>query len=897
MIPHIPKQRRHAVSVSKPFNDLVAYIEENKDQELHPSPGIDLQFSDLLDYTTNPTDKLTNVDKCLALRTHGVAGLRTAALEMNAVSLQNHRCKDPAYHFLLSWPEHEQPPAAAIFDAAEHAINALGLGEHQYVLAIHGNTDNRHCHIAINRIHPVTYKSRNIEWAKKTLHYAARESEIKHGWTHDNGIYLVKTDRHGNKNIILNPDLGAGKLQPHAHREDREADLPTWHDPDSLESWLKNTVNPTLKRTLPKLQNWHGLHAFLDQHNIDLTDTGGGGMRLKITSQDTGEILELPASKGLRLLKRADLEKRWGPFAASIDTKCTVPDYSNLTPQQLAHGANAVLDLNLDPRTPYDGILNLAEHRARRATDRSRNVHELPAGGRVPRREDGEVSLPNALQDNLGDPRSRQDTDVRPPSVGVGGSSQEVTARHRNDAQRQQRKEERAAARTDLRQRYTRYISLVRQSDPQHTIALKELRTERSTALTALAKESKANIRAARTNVHREPSATLKRVIIIKAEAERRKLQIERMYQQKATELRTTRQPPRGWREWLHEQSNLGDQAAISALRGIVYQAQRDAKKTTSTALDDLDEERAARDAEYREEQHRKVLARLLEEEKNEIAIRSAYCNAMRPHELDALLIRYTDIHWRVTGNGNIEYSDRIGAHLFTDRGNRLTFDRKYVSDQEIKLTLLHAQQKFGNLITMTGNDPIFTARMARLADDMGLTVLNPEQQEVIAEHRAQRRKSLKTKNQTQSNALPAVSAATQTMSPAAPIALTTPALTTEQSLLQPQHLPTELPIPSPELDLEESLRAKVLAIEPHALFIQPDLSNSNRIYSGPVAVSHRNRDTTEGFAQHIGRSQYVLHLATVPSHGADDSYDIQYRNLQPQITLASKNKGKGLAE
>ena len=52
---------------------------------------------------------------------------------------------------------------------------------------MHGNTDNRHCHVAVSRIHPITFKSRNIEWAHKTLHYAARQSEIKHGWTVDNG--------------------------------------------------------------------------------------------------------------------------------------------------------------------------------------------------------------------------------------------------------------------------------------------------------------------------------------------------------------------------------------------------------------------------------------------------------------------------------------------------------------------------------------------------------------------------------------------------------------------------------------------------------------------------------------------------------------------------------------
>jgi hypothetical protein len=129
----------------------------------------------------------------------------------------------------------------------------------------------------------------------------------------------------------------------------------------------------------------------------------------------------------------------------------------------------------------------------------------------------------------------------------------------------------------------------------------------------------------------------------------------------------------------------------------------------------------------------------LLEEEKREAAIRSANIAAIRPYEADALLAKYTGIQWKVTGNGNVEYSDLAGDHLFTDRGSRVTFDRVRVTDDEIRVALAHAQQKFGQPLTLTGDDPIFTERMARLADDMGIGILNPEMKAVIAAHRANR--------------------------------------------------------------------------------------------------------------------------------------------------------------
>ena len=279
MIPHIPAQRQQKLTASKPFNDLVSYVVENKHKALHLSSN---KFSDILNYSTNVLDKQTNEEKCIAVRTHGVADISTASIQMNAVSSQNTRCVDPTFHFILSWPEHEHPPPDAIFDAAEHAIKALNLAEHQYLLAVHVDTDNIHCHIAVNRIHPKTFKSRNIEWAKKTLHLAARQSEIKHGWTHDNGIFVVETSPAGQKSIVLNTNLAgsasAKKDYVQSHQV-KKSILPQWHDPDSLSAWIKTDVSRALKQVLPTLHDWKALHGWLARHNITLTDSGGGGMR------------------------------------------------------------------------------------------------------------------------------------------------------------------------------------------------------------------------------------------------------------------------------------------------------------------------------------------------------------------------------------------------------------------------------------------------------------------------------------------------------------------------------------------------------------------------------------------------------------------------------------------
>lgn len=85
------------------------------------------------------------------------------------------------------------------------------------------------------------------------------------------------------------------------------------------------------------------------------------------------------------------------------------------------------------------------------------------------------------------------------------------------------------------------------------------------------------------------------------------------------------------------------------------------------------------------------------------------------------------------------EHHASDGTHTFTDRGKLITFDRVDVSDEDIRSALVHAQHKFGNQLTLTGDDPLCAARMAKLADDMGITILNPELKQVIADHRASR--------------------------------------------------------------------------------------------------------------------------------------------------------------
>ncbi|MHB1619704.1 MAG: relaxase/mobilization nuclease domain-containing protein [Sulfuricella sp.] len=894
MVPIILDKRKSKVRSGKPFNQLVPYVLVNKGREKLQALSQDQKFENILNYATTPIDKKTNQEKCIAIRTRGITSIASATIEMNAVSARNTRCKDPAFHFVLSWHEHDRLTHDTIFDAAEHAIKALGLAEHQYVVAIHANTDNPHCHIAANRIHPITFKSHNIEWAIKTLHLAARQSEIKHRWSHDNGIYIVQIDGQNKKSIILNPDHDY--TVPHAHREpEKEACLPTWHDPDGLDSWLKSKVARALKCALPELADWNALHTWLAAYEITLTDTGGGGMRLHATSPETGEVLDLPASKGLRILMRNELENRWGQFAASTPEPpmpCIVPDLSHLTRKQLAKGVNAVLKNTFDrgiPPNPGQYLLHAEHDLTFPPTHRRGSLFEMLSGGLDGDEHNGEALLSDSLHIHLEDRMPRLEPSLRRSGLNTEGSRRSLT---RDNSKREERKEQRAAARADLRHRFSQYKRFAREGDTDHWQLTKSNQAARSLALKTIREETKSaksELRKSRTlDIHDR----LLVILAIDAESIRRKLQVETIYQSRYQSLRATRLLPLGWREWLHEQANLGDQAALSALRGIVYQAQRDAKHRNESD-NDSEEEKEAAGAETREQKYRKAMDRLLEEEKKEIAIRSSSRNAMRPYEADALLARYIGIQWRVTGNGNVEYRDKGGEHLFTDRGNRVTFDRTRVTDEEIRLALIHAQQKFGKQLILTGDDSVFTQRMACLADDMGMTILNPELQSVIGHHRSAR---LPLSTEVQISLLASKDAP---LSKPIEIPSNKPAkrelLPQESAQCNKEEIPLEVPVIQPIQTPHEILRAKVLSIDPRAEFVIPDPSSSHITYTGIVAATIDPTEGAEsGFAQHIGRGVYALHLANAPDNHNNNAINVQHCNGQAVATVPDREKGKG---
>lgn len=218
MIPVIPPKRQDGKSS---FEDLVSYVsirDEARNDDLmeavqasgaKPEMPHRSRFSRLVDYATRLRDEsfISLVDvmpdggewvnfygvTCF----HNCTSIESAAEEMEFTARKAkfaHNNSDPVFHYLLSWQSHESPRPEQIYDSVRHSLSRLGLADHQFVSAVHTDTDNLHVHVAVNRVHPETGYLNRLSYSQEKLSKACRELELRHGFSPDNGCYVIAPD-------------------------------------------------------------------------------------------------------------------------------------------------------------------------------------------------------------------------------------------------------------------------------------------------------------------------------------------------------------------------------------------------------------------------------------------------------------------------------------------------------------------------------------------------------------------------------------------------------------------------------------------------------------------------------------------------------------------------------
>ena len=87
----------------------------------------------------------------------------------------------PVLHYTLSWAASEKPTPEHMQQTALASLNALGLLEHEALIAAHSDKQHLHVHIVVNTVHPQTGLTAPMKFTKLQLSKWAEAYEREHG--------------------------------------------------------------------------------------------------------------------------------------------------------------------------------------------------------------------------------------------------------------------------------------------------------------------------------------------------------------------------------------------------------------------------------------------------------------------------------------------------------------------------------------------------------------------------------------------------------------------------------------------------------------------------------------------------------------------------------------------
>lgn len=273
-----------------------------------------------------------------------------AIAEVLATQAENQRAKsDKTYHLVVSLPHWESLTREQASDIEDTICAGLGFADHQRISAVHKDTDHFHLHIAVNKIHPTSFRCIEPYYPYYKLDTLAKELEIKHG--------LYQANRIG-----------------HGIRFANVADLEAHQQEESFVSWLHENLGDRLKKVLSDGQGWQDVHALFTEHGAIIKLRGAG---LAIVTLD-GKV-GIKASSLDRKLSFKSLTDRFGEYEPPIFQERERKQYRTDARKQSEASAlyaeyQRVRQANYDARTK--GLRELrAEHNEHRGELKHRYGH------------------------------------------------------------------------------------------------------------------------------------------------------------------------------------------------------------------------------------------------------------------------------------------------------------------------------------------------------------------------------------------------------------------------------------------------------------------------------------------------------------------------------------------
>ncbi|RUR24694.1 TraI/MobA(P) family conjugative relaxase [Legionella qingyii] len=237
-------------------------------------------FSGLVQYLCNQQNKQERVGKVRLSNCNSLDPI-WAVQEVLATQAKNQRATgDKTYHMLISFTPGENPAPQVLQEIEDKVASSIGFKEHQRISVVHHDTDNLHIHVAINKIHPKTFKMVEPYRAYKTFADIASKLEIELG--------LQITNHQARK----------------SRSENLACDMEQHSGIESLINWM----NRNCKEQIEAAQNWSDLHKVLTKHHMRIQIRANGF----IFCNEDG--LTVKASSVSRNFSKQRLESKLGEF-------------------------------------------------------------------------------------------------------------------------------------------------------------------------------------------------------------------------------------------------------------------------------------------------------------------------------------------------------------------------------------------------------------------------------------------------------------------------------------------------------------------------------------------------------------------------------------------------------
>ena len=278
----------------------IDYVTDHTHQRAVAAAGA--SFEGGVTYATAP-------EKAAWIHLRGVSSLETAWLEMEAVAALSARCRDPVYHLIIAYAKHERPTRAQVVGDAERLLAAIGMEDHQYVLAAHRDTDDFHAHVIANRVGPDGRA--NALWHERIIRErVCAEISAERGWDivvgHHNRDIVQRIERLHD----LPPDPER-RPSDGAYRRSSEWGEPLWQD----------VARPYVLDAVDRAQTWSDLHQRLAGHGVvvKLVQRGDQVQGLAFAEGSDRTARGCGASRIDARCAMLALERRFGPFTPARD--------------------------------------------------------------------------------------------------------------------------------------------------------------------------------------------------------------------------------------------------------------------------------------------------------------------------------------------------------------------------------------------------------------------------------------------------------------------------------------------------------------------------------------------------------------------------------------------------